>query len=93
MQRLIESESLERFLGVMMPLMNESQRRHLLAAMSEMLGRGSIEELSNITGVSTVTISRGRSEIKEMELDPKARPPSEPKARIRAPGAGRKPAH
>ena len=57
MQRLIESESLERFLGVMMPLMNESQRRHLLAAMSEMLGRGSIEELSNITGVSTVTIS------------------------------------
>lgn len=93
MQRLIESESLERFLGVMMPLMNESQRRHLLAAMSEMLGRGSIEELSNITGVSTVTISRGRSEIKEMELDPKARPPSEPNARIRAPGAGRKPAH
>lgn len=93
MQRLIESESLERFLGVMMPLMNESQRRHLLAAMSEMLGRGSIEELSNITGVSTVTISRGRSEIKEMELDPKARPPSKPNARIRAPGAGRKPAH
>lgn len=93
MQCLIEPESLEQFLGAIMPIMNESQRRRVLAAMSEMLGRGSIEELSKITGVSTVTISKGRSELKDVERDPKARPSSESNSRIRAPGAGRKPAH
>lgn len=93
MQYLIEYERIERFLGAIMPMMNETQRRQLLAAMSEMLGRGSVEELSRITGVSTVTISKGRSEIKDMERDPKARPTSDPDARVRASGAGRKPAH
>ena len=93
MQYLLESDKVEEFLGVVMPLMNESQRRHVLAALSEMLGRGSVEELSKITGVSTVTISKGRSEIKEMERDPKSRQTSDSAARIRAPGAGRKPAH
>lgn len=93
MQCLIESERLEQFLGAVMPMMNEAQRRQMLAALSEMLGRGSVEELSRITGVSTVTISKGRSEIKGMERDPKARPASDSDARVRAPGAGRKPAH
>lgn len=93
MHRLIDQEKLTDFLGVMMPEMNEMQRRHLLAALSEMLGRGSIPVLSEITDVSSVTISKGRKEIAEVERDAKARPSAKGNGRIRSEGGGRTAAH
>lgn len=92
MQYVIELPDVHDFLGTMMPQLNEKQRRYLLASLSKMLGRGSVAELSNITGVSAVTISKARKEIKGLDKDPRARSSLEEGERIRSPGAGRKPA-
>lgn len=84
-----------------MPLLNERQRRLFLANQSQMLGRGGITLLSNITGVDRNTISAGIREVNESkENDPtspnymKIRNVSgttvEGKQRIRDVGAGRK---
>ena len=93
MQCVIDSDDVRELLGLMMPELNERQRRILLAALSEMMGHGGVKSLSEITGVSTVTISKGRSEIRVLPRDPRARPGSGGGGRIRAPGAGRRPAH
>lgn len=93
MRCVIDSDDVRELLGLMMPQLNERQRRILLAGLSEMMGRGGVKAVSELSGVSTVTISKGRSEIKGLERDPMAHPGSEEGARIRTPGAGRKPAH
>lgn len=83
-------ESVEKFVGRMMPLLNERDRRLFLALFSDFLGRGSVKELSNLTGVSEQTISAGRKQLDDLTVDPRARPSSEDNGRVRAEGGGRK---
>ncbi len=92
MQSMIDSNDVQEFLGVMMPELDEKQRRHMLAALSEIMGRGSVTELAGMTGISTTTIAKGKHEIKNVLRDPRARPSPSKQGRVRAPGAGRKPA-
>ena len=65
----------------MLPLLNEKQRRALVAAEANAWGRGGSALLARITGMSRMTIRRGRREL--------ARPRSRAMG-IRQPGAGRK---
>lgn len=67
-------------LSGVLPLLNEKQRRVLVAAEAGAYGRGGIQTLSRITGMSRQTIYRGLSDLK----DPG------PIDRIRARGGGRK---
>jgi hypothetical protein len=60
MQCEIELSDIEEFLGTMMPQLNEKQRRYFLASFSKLMGRGSVTKLSEMTGVSAVTISKAR---------------------------------
>ena len=90
MQYEIELSDIEEFLGTMMPQLNEKQRRYFLASFSKLMGRGSVTKLSEMTGVSAVTISKARQEIKTLKRNPRARPSSDDDVRIRSPGAGRR---
>jgi transposase len=72
---------LKKKLSVMLPLLNEKQRRALIASEANAWGRGGSALLARITGMSRTTIRRGRREL--------ARPRSRA-AGIRRPGAGRK---
>ncbi|MGH8679430.1 MAG: ISAzo13 family transposase [Burkholderiales bacterium] len=72
---------LKKKLSVMLPLLNEQQRRALVAAEANAWGRGGSAVLARITGMSRTTIRRGRGEL--------ARPRSRA-AGIRRPGGGRK---
>lgn len=67
-------------LSGVLPLLNEKQRRVLVAAEANAYGRGGIQTLSRITGISRQTIYRGREDLK----DPG------PLDRIRQRGGGRK---
>ena len=100
-QITIEMDAYRMCIQATMPLLNERQRRLFLANQSQMLGRGGITLLSNITGVDRNTISAGIKEVNEsMESDPtspnymKIRNVSgstvDGKQRIRDVGAGRK---
>lgn len=68
-------------LSVLLPLLNEKQRRLLVGAEAIALGYGGIKTLSVITGMSTNTITRGVREIKNGDCDV---------SRIRNKGSGRK---
>ncbi|MGA8345484.1 MAG: ISAzo13 family transposase [Candidatus Sulfotelmatobacter sp.] len=65
----------------MLPLLNEKQRRALIASEANAWGRGGSALLSRITGMSRTTIRRGRWELARPRLRPVG---------IRRPGAGRK---
>ena len=72
---------LKRKLSVMLPLLNEKQRRALVATEANAIGRGGSALLARITGMSRMTIRRGRQEL------------SRPRSRaigIRQSGGGRK---
>lgn len=73
--------SLRKKLKKVLPLLNERQRRVLIATEARALGWGGIATLSRITGVSHVTIGRGLRELEETPLST---------TRIRRPGGGRK---
>src|SRR6202165_909549 len=62
------------------PHLDERQRRLLLGVEAQRLGRGGIKAIAEATGVHPDTVARG-----VRELDG-----SEPAARVRAPGGGRK---
>jgi hypothetical protein len=49
--------------GVMLPLLNERQRRLYLACEAQSIGTGGVAEVSRITGVSPGTIKKGIKEI------------------------------
>ncbi len=76
--------------GAMMPVLDEAQRRIFLGAFSQCLGYGGVSELSDLTGVSRTTITRGKAEALNGETDPRARPATHGAIPVRAPGAGRK---
>ena len=77
------------FVGYMMPLLDEKQRRLFLGGYSKALGFGSASQLAELTGVTIQTISAGRKEIETLEKDPLARGHADT-GRVRAPGGGRK---
>ena len=76
--------------GIMMPILDERQRRIFLGSLSEYLGHGSVKDLQDLTGVSKVTIISGKKEARSFTKDPKARPKAADVSRPREKGAGRK---
>ena len=62
--------------------LNEKSRRRFVGLLALQWGRGSVERLSEITGLSRPTIRRGRTEVQQLEVG------AEP-SRVRRLGAGR----
>ena len=52
----------------MLPILNERQRRLFLAVEAEAIGRGGISQVSEASGVSRVTISRGVKELRNEDI-------------------------
>ena len=74
-------------LSVVLPELNERQRRILVAAEALELGYGGISALSEMTGISRNTIQRG---IEDLKLERKRRKKNTPFSRVRKGGGGRK---
>jgi len=68
-------------LAIVLPHLNEKQRRLLIAAEAKMLGWGGISKVAQATGVSRVTIHKALTEIESKKVIAE---------RIRKPGGGRK---
>jgi hypothetical protein len=78
----VTSGGLARFFDVVLPHMNEVQRRVVAGAVSEMLGRGGKSAVAAASGMSRNTVIRAEAEVVAG---------IEPSARLRAPGGGDKP--
>lgn len=76
-------EELERFFSTVMPHLNEVQRRVVAGTMARALGRGGKTAVANASGLSRNTVIKAQAEV-EAGI--------EPSERVRAPGAGDKPA-
>jgi hypothetical protein len=74
-------EGLARFFEVMSPLLDERQRRVMLGATAEMLGRGGQARVTEASGASRSTVIAGMKEVKSGVA---------PSDRVRAVGAGPK---
>ena len=59
-----------------------------LGALSQLLGHGGVTSLSELTGISRVTITNAKHEIKVLQNDPNTRPVAETTALVRSAGAG-----
>lgn len=57
------------FVGTMMPILYERQRRIFLGSFAMCLGYGGATELSTLTGVSRTTIIQGKADIMGMEIN------------------------
>jgi len=68
-------------LAIVLPHLNEKQRRLLIAAEARTLGWGGISQVAKATGVSRVTIHKALAEIERKKIIAE---------RIRKPGGGRK---
>lgn len=68
-------------LAIVLPHLNEKQRRLLIAAEARTLGWGGISQVAKATGVSRVTIHKALTEIEDKKIIAE---------RIRKPGGGRK---
>src|SRR5689334_13849301 len=69
-------------IGVMLPILNEKQKRLMLAVEAKTLGFGGIKIVSEISGISRITIMTG---IKELSNSP-----TYPNNKTRKKGGGRK---
>ena len=78
----VTSEALARFFEVVLPHMNELQRRVVAGAVSEMLGRGGKTAVAAASGMSRNTVIKAEAEVVAG---------IEPSVRLRAPGGGDKP--
>jgi hypothetical protein len=78
----VTSEALARFFKVVLPHMNELQRRVVAGASAEMLGRGGKTAVAEASGMSRNTVIKAQSEVGVG---------IEPSDRLRAPGGGDKP--
>lgn len=79
-------KQLKEKIAMMMPLLNEKQRRFYLASEAIAIGRGGIAEVSRLSGVSRSVINAGIKDINEGNMDVLS-----VDAPIRRKGAGRKP--
>ena len=68
----------------MLPLLDERQRRLYLANEAKAIGYGGISQVSQVSGISRVTITQGMAEINKEGYKPEAQ------ARCRKEGGGRK---
>jgi len=59
--------AIELRITIMMPHLNEKQRRLFLATEAKALGHGGITQISTLSGVSRVTITKGTKEINQPE--------------------------
>lgn len=71
-----------RAINQVISLLHEKGRRQLVGLLALQWGRGSVEQLSVITGLSRPTIRRGRDEVQRKERQVE-------RNRVRKPGAGR----
>lgn len=71
--------------GKLLPLLNEKEKRIVLAADAESMGRGGLSKVSRISGISRVTLNLGRR-----ELSSSTHSRYVPTKRIRKTGGGRK---
>jgi len=78
----VTEEALARFFEVVLPHMNERQRRVVAGAAAEMFGRGGKTAVATASGMSRNTVIKAESEVVAG---------IEPTERVRAPGAGDKP--
>jgi transposase len=78
----VTKEALARFFEVVLPHMNERQRRVVAGAAAEMFGRGGKTAVATASGMSRNTVIKAESEVAAG---------IEPIDRVRAPGAGDKP--
>ena len=78
----VTDEGLARFFEVVLPHMNEVQRRVVGGAMAEMLGRGGKSAVATASGMSRNTVIKAQAEVESG---------IEPSSRLRAPGGGDKP--
>ena len=78
---ILTDGKLKEKLSILLPALNEKQKRLLVGAEAIALGYGGIKLLSDITGMSTNTITRGVREIEAGDEDV---------SRIRSTGSGRK---
>ena len=78
----VTSEALARFYDVVLPHMNEVQRRVMAGAVAEMFGRGGKTAVASASGMSRNTVIKAEAEVAAG---------IEPAARLRAPGGGDKP--
>lgn len=74
---------MEERIRIMLPLLDERQRRIFLAAEAKTYGRGGISTVSRLSGAAPYTIRQGLKEIDSGE-------PIERKEKMRLQGAGRK---
>lgn len=79
----VTAEELARFFEVVLPHLNELQRRVVAGAVSEMLGRGGKTAVAAASGMSRNTVIKAQGEV-EAGI--------EPSDRLRAPGGGDRPA-
>ena len=79
-------KKVEEKIAVMLPLLNEKQRRIYLASEAMAIGRGGITEISKASGVSRSVITAGIKDINNGSTDVLSA-----QAPIRRKGAGRKP--
>ena len=77
---------MEERIRIMLPLLDERQRRIFLAAEAKTYGRGGISTVSRLSGAAPYTIRQGLKEIDSGE-------PIERKEKMRLQGAGRKKLH
>jgi len=78
----VTSEGLARFFEVVLPHLNEVQRRVVAGAESEMFGRGGKSWVAEASGMSRNTVIKAEGEVTVGIV---------PQVRLRAPGAGAKP--
>ena len=77
----VTPDALARFFGVLLPHLNERQRRVAVGAASQMLGRGGKSQVAGASGMSRNTVIKAEAEV-EAGI--------EPSGRLRAPGGGDK---
>lgn len=77
----VEEGELNEFFGVMLPLLDERQRRVLCGAMATLLGRGGQACVTRTSGLSRNTVMDGMKEVSAGDV--------EPSERTRREGAGR----
>ena len=78
----VTEAGLARFFAVVLPHMDEVQRRVVAGAVAEMLGRGGKTAVAEASGMSRNTVIKAEREVIEG---------LEPTERLRAPGGGDKP--
>lgn len=83
-------ENQKDFVSSMMPLLNERSRRLFLGSLVKLWGRGSLQDLHDLTGVAKSTIIAGQKQLVDQPKDPRGISPERQNTRQRKEGGGRK---